>query len=215
MSFKFKKASCVVVGAFNVYVFQPSFFAHTEIVKSGTKTAIVGDFSHPGFRASFEGYSNAWIIRPDRLHIETTDSTADCGDPAAKVLETLPWTPISAIGFNFEFSASIDDPQANSVNQLMPKTGDAHRVSQRTIHVGIEEEQQVFNISIVVTNDSIEFTANVHAEVKKLAGAESTRTQISESAAGFARRFRECRDKSIALGREVFGLEIENANNDN
>lgn len=216
MSFEFKKASCVVVGAFNVYVFQPSFFAQTEIVKSGTKVIVLGDLSQPGFRINFEEHPMNWVVRPDRILVETTDSAVDCGKDVAIVLKTLPWTPLSALGVNFEFATSADDFNGMSARKLFHDIQVKRSVSQRTVHVGIDDGPHVFNLSLLKTDEGAEFVVNVHTEIKKLVGSESkTRTQISELAEGIAQQFTEFCNKSIALGREVFGVEINYANRNN
>ena len=215
MSFKLKKASCVVVGAFNVYVFQPSFFAQNEIVEVGTKTTILGDFSQPGFRVSFDNYPLVWVIRPDRILVETTDLAADCGKVVATVLKTLPWTPVSAVGVNFEFQATEDEFQTMGNRQMFPNIESSYQIAQRTIHAAINDGPQVFNLSLARTDEGVNFAVNVHTDAKKLVTDEQTRTEVSALLEGVAQRFEEFRAKSIVLGREVFGLEINHANNDN
>lgn len=215
MSFKFKKASCVVVGAFNVYVFQPSFFVQNEIVETGTKTTILGDFSQPGFRVSFENYPLVWVIRPDRILIETTDQSADCGKIVGTVLKTLPWTPVSAVGVNFEFQTTEDEFQTMGKSQNLPNIESSYQIVQRAIHVAISDGPQVFNLGLARTDEGVDFAINVHTDAKKLVTDEHTRTEVSALFQGVAERFAEFRDKSIVLGREVFGLEINDANNNN
>ena len=212
MSFKFKKASCVVVGAFNVYVFHPCFFAQTKIVSEGEEALIETDFSQPGFRLSFPNTTIKWGIRPDRILVETTEFSADCGALVAKVLETLPWTPITALGANFEFEASCDEFEAMPCRRFLPALL-SEKTSRRTIHAAVEEQPHVFNFSISRMPEHVGFGINVHTEVKKIGLGKLSRTDISAMMEGYARQFHEFRDHAITLAREVLEVEVEDAKN--
>lgn len=209
MSFQFHEASCVVAGTFNIYVFQPDFFVHTEIVEEGEKAKLQADFSQPGFLMSFLGSPIRWVIRPDRIMAESRSEESDCGRMVANILKALPWTPISAIGLNFEFIASRDDFQTMNGRNLIPATDLSLKVTQRTVHVGIKENGQLFNLSLAQTDEKIVCAINVHTDLKL---ADKTRLEVSTVAEGIARGFQAFRTKSVDLAREAFGVDIDYAN---
>lgn len=209
MAFQFREASCVVVGTFNIYVFQPDFFVQSQIIEEGGKAKLLADFSQPGFKISFEGSQVRWIIRPDRIMAESNEVESDCGAPVANILKALPWTPISAIGLNFEFSTSHDDFQTMAGRSLLPATELPVKLNQQTAHLGIEDESHLFNLTLAKTPDRMIFGANVHTQLKS---DGTTRLGISAIAEDTARRFSELRQKSIELARDLLGVEIADAN---
>lgn len=50
MALKFEKASCVVVGTFNIYILRPQWLAKHEIIETGTEVGIETNLTQPGFR---------------------------------------------------------------------------------------------------------------------------------------------------------------------
>ena len=97
------------------------------------------DLSRPGLRVEVPGWSPEWTIRPDRLILAEpkpydggagTDPTAaagelsdavdsrpvpDCGAVMARVLTTLPETPVTGVGNTFRFTGPLSeaDPATN------------------------------------------------------------------------------------------------------
>jgi len=200
------------VGAFNVYVFHPCFFAQTEIVNEGEEAEIATDFSQPGFRLSFPNTPIKWGIRPDRILVETAQFSADCGALVATVLKTLPWTPVTALGANFDFEASRDEFEGMPCRRFLPSLL-SEKTSRRAIHAAVEEQPHVFNFGISLMPERVGFGINVHTEAKKIGLEKLSRTEISGIMEGYARRFHEFRDHAITLAREVLEVEVEDAKN--
>ena len=166
MAFKFQKASCVVVGTFNIYILHPQWLAKHGVIdlEGGTGVFMEGNLSQPGFRFRLSKDRvawNTWSIAPSQIAVETEDPAADCGAMIAAVLEALPETPLFGLGNNVVYRADLADletlpgpirefPQVQS-----PNTGD--KVVQRTFHVGIKHgEDRSTNLQISIREGDIE-----------------------------------------------------------
>src|SRR5262249_28353687 len=109
MAFRFLKASCVAVGAFNVYIVQPNWLSAKGIFLQGVEVAIEAKLDEPGFRFSSPRLKVCWFVTPTRIVIEAEDENEDCGKSMATLLAWLPETPLSAIGNNAYFRAPLNE----------------------------------------------------------------------------------------------------------
>lgn len=211
MAFRFQKASCVVVGTFNMYILHPQWLADRDIIERGMEVGIETNLAQPGFRFQFPKYKATWRVEPTRVVIETQDPQTDCGTFVAKVLGTLPHTPLFALGNNavYEVDLSERDTLAPAIRDFpWPDSPDeGQTVAQKTFHVGVKRaEHEATNLQLAIQEDKIELTCNVHT---KLEG----RSDACAVAIAAAKRFFEDRACSKTLAQHFFGTSIDHGSN--
>ena len=209
MAFRFHKASCVVVGTFNIYIFHPQWFARHKIFEEGMEVGFETNLTRPGFRFRFPKSEATWSVAPDRLVIETEEPGCDCGARIAHVLRILPETPLVAIGNNVHYQADLSERETLSeAIRTFPQTESptpGQPVVQRTFHVGIKRsEYETVNLQIAIKEDSLELTCNVHREL-------GNRKDFNEAAIAAAERFFEDRAESKSLAQHFLGTAIDYA----
>ena len=211
MVFHFEKASCVVVGTFNMYILHPQWLVRNKIIDDPIEVGFETNLARPGFRFRFEKDRSVWSVAPDRLTIETEDPQVDCGKPIAKILQVLSHTPLLALGNNNHYRADLSDLETLSESiREFPRTESPtpdHKVVQRTFHVGIKRtEHEAVNLQIAVKEDFIGLACNVHTN---LGGSETP----SDRAIAAAERFLDDRAESKSLAQHFFGAAINHAPN--
>ena len=209
MAFRFQKASCVVVGTFNMYILHPQWLAKHEIIETGMEVGIETNLTQPGFRFRFPEDKAIWSVAPNRLAIESQDPKTDCGETAAKILRALPETPLFALGNNVHYQAELSEREnlSSSIRDF-PETEPPTKeqsVLQRTFHAGVKRSERVtVNLQIALKEDGIELACNVHNE---LGNSENA----NEVAVAAAERFFDDRAEVKALAQRFFGTSIDHA----
>ncbi len=211
MAFRFEKASCVVVGTFNMYILHPQWLVRNKIVGDPIEVGFETNLARPGFRFLFEKDKAIWNVAPDRLTIETRDPQFDCGQTISDILGKLPHTPLFALGNNTHYQADLSEfatlsQPIRDLPRIESPTPD-NKVVQRTFHVGIKRsEQEAVNLQIAFKENSIELMCNVHVDL-------GGRQPSSDSAIAAAQRFFDDREESKQLAQHFFGTVIDHAPN--
>lgn len=213
MAFQFRKASCVVVGTFNMYILHPQWLAKRGIIEAGTEVLIETNLAQPGFRFRIAELKTLWIVEPNRILIESEDATVDCGTMIAHVLERLPETPLFAIGNN-----SIYRAEGTELHLLAPAIRNcpkiespnaADRVVQRSFHLAVKhDEHKVTNLQVSLTDEEVELSCNVHTELRD-------RDDAARAGQEAARRFFEDRAAAKSLASHFFGTPTDHEPNRN
>jgi hypothetical protein len=211
VAFHFQKASCVVVGTFNMYILHPEWLARHEIIERGMEVGIETNLAQPGFRFQFSKLKAVWSVAPNRVVIETRDAQMDCGALVGKVLDALPHTPLFGLGNNAVYEADLSEMQAlaPAVHHFpWPKSpNEGETVAQKTFHVAVKRaEHEVTNLQMALTEKTIELSCNVHTELKDRAAASAV-------AVAAAKRFFEDRTYSKTLAQHFFGTSIHHGSN--
>jgi len=207
VAFRFQKASCVVVGTFNMYILHPQWLARHEIIESGTEVPIDTNLTQPGFRLRFPKDKAIWNVAPNRLAIESQDPQTDCGQIVAKILRVLPETPLFALGNNVHYQAERSELESLSDTiRAFPRAkspAQEQSIVQRTFHVGVKRtEHETINLQISLKDDSIELACNVHSEL-------ANREKANEAAVSAAERFFEDRAEAKSLAQHFYGTSID------
>lgn len=206
VSFRFKKASCVVVGTFNMYIVQPAWLAKIGIIPQGIQVGIASRVDQPGFRYISPKLHSRWFVSPSKIEVEAEDPDEDCGGTAAKVLTALPWTPLTAIGNNTVYVASLEELKSlPDVARCRVPVPSGYDLAQTSLHYGLKEGDRVFNLQLSMTEEEIELSANVHTD---LVGRDSEYAQAA------ARRFLQDRKDAEALIKHLFKTSIDYAARD-
>lgn len=202
VSFKFKKANCVIVGTFNIYVVQPRLLVEFGLLKKGNEVKFGQTLTQPGFRFSADVLKSQWTIRPDRLIVATDDFDHDCGKQLATILDKLRWTPVTAVGFNLEFESEHDN-----LESLYPKTHGPKslNITQRTVHVAISEQDKIFNLQASMQQETNSLSANIHTDLKT-----DSQSKDIEKAIQALKQFKSDKERATSLLRTVFKAKISN-----
>ncbi len=206
MAFQFEKASCVVVGTFNIYILHPGWLAKHGIVETGVEVTMESNLARPGFRFRFPKDESIWTVAPDRLSIETRCSTLDCGRIVAAILAKLPETPLFALGNNSHYRADLPELAGLSEairNLPAVESPGGWALNQRTFHTGVKRgEDESVNLQIAIKDDGIALACNAHHEL-------SNRDDANTAAIAAADRFLEERAECKALAQHFFGTAID------
>jgi hypothetical protein len=206
VAFRFRRSTCVAVGTFNMYIVQPPWLAKIGILPKGTSVTVASKLDEPGFRFSFPKFPFRWFVSPSRMEVETESWQLDCGEKVGKVLESLPWTPLIAIGNNTIYTAAIAElgnlPEDVRRESEMPQ---GYEFAQRSFHHCVKREDRSFNLQLSITPEEIELSVNVHTEL---------RDRDSEVASRAAHRFLQDREAGEALIEHFFKARIEHGDTD-
>jgi len=164
MVFRFQRASCVAVGAFNIYIVQPKWLVAKSLIPEGIELTMESKLDEPGFRFNSESMDVKWIVTPTRIVIESEDANADCGTVMAKLLEWLPETPVSGVGNNTQYSVTLSEVQSqlNLPNFPVDSPLEGHEIQQRTFHAGLKVSGCLHNLQLSVKNTTCELMTNCH-----------------------------------------------------
>lgn len=191
MKFQFKNAGCVVIGTFNIFVIQPKLLTEMGLIPKGTSIKVQQDFSQPGIRVQLDQVT--WVVRPDRLIIESDRFGADCGTPLAELLSQLVWTPVFAVGVNMAFIGVDIDESEIPAGFRLPKV--EFETTQRTVHTSASDKERVFNVQLSAskTEDSsnYELALNIHTDFSEK--KSSPQASLNQAATLACRQFlRDC-----------------------
>ena len=203
MPFRLKRSACVVIGTFNIYIVQPRWLARMGIIPKGVPVTITTKMDEPGFRFTSSKIPCAWLVTPGRIEVSTEDPTVDCGEAASKVLKNLPWTPVTAIGHNSIYTAAVTELELLQCFQGVYPQPEGYECVRRTVHFGLKQGDQVFNVQAAVTPEEIELATNSHTDLGE---------RDNEFAHQTAAQFLEHRRKAECLARDLFKVSIEHGN---
>jgi hypothetical protein len=189
-----------------MYIVQPAWFVEIGILsKEDTPPiGIAAKLDEPGFRFTSPKLASRWFVAPNRIFLDTESAAEDCGDPIAKVLEMLPWTPLVGLGNNTTYTAPLANLDALPVIlQNPPEPPNGFSLAQRGFHFGVSQESRVFNLQLSITQEEIELAVNVHTELQGKGRAEAS--SIAQAA---AKRFMQDRRDAESLIQHYFNVSI-------
>lgn len=200
-------ATCVTVGSFNIYLFQPWWIGRLEHVDEVDEFPIQceQDLSRPGFKFSADRFQCKWLVRPDRLLLEADAPDADCGRLMARVLEAIPVTPVMAIGHNFAWSDPNGSPYVEQIDFPVGGAVASDEPIRRGWTVSITQDQHVFNLLLAQHQGELSVSANIHRSLEAV-----DRDKRISLAIQSAQRHLDVRNVAADLIQGVFGVEIEN-----
>lgn len=205
--FRFKRANCVAVGTFNIYIIQPAWLSEVGIIPKGSPVEVYSKLDEPGFRFTSPKLAARWVITPNRIQVETDTPGEDCGEAMAKVLSQLPWTPLVALGNNTIYQTPLEAlPRIPVLTALDPKAPEGFELAQKTVHVGMKRGDTLYNLQLSATEDEIELSSNAHTELRE---------RKSEFAQMSARRFFEDRKTAQRLITALFETSVSDVADDN
>lgn len=211
MPFRFKKSNCIAVGSFNIYIF-PEWVRRMSPFPAGVEMHVHNDLSRPGLKLFSPHLTLSWTIRPDKITIESESPNDDCGQIMDRVFETLPWTPLQALGNNFYFEAPTDEVcRLNGSHTFLAAqtpikdefTNRGWELALNGWHLALKRDNCTCGIQLTLRSDCVRAAANFHTEL-------GNRTNASAREA--ARSFETDRLETGRLLQELLGASIENGN---
>lgn len=205
MALRFKKASCVVVGTFNIYVVQPRLLAQLGLIPFGEPALVEQNLTQAGFRFVIESLQSQWTVRPDKLIVETSEPLKDCGGDLSKVISALQFTPVTGVGLNVEFEGEPELCRESIPEFAVPNET---QIVQRTVHVALNKLGRTYNFQIASTNLATELSVNVHCELdgQDQSASIACATQL-------LREFLSIREEIESLSEELFKMRFADVNN--
>jgi hypothetical protein len=201
MPFRFRKASCVAVGAFNVYVIQPRWLASRGLLPAGVELVLDTKLDEPGFRFQAAELKLRWIVTPTRLAIETDDPDEDCGAPMARLLALLPETPLLGVGNNVYYETTPADAAAGLPEFPSTQTRPGEELRQRSFHAAVALGGCLHNLQLSLNPEAAELLTNAHLQTPPEGG--------NELAWGHANRAAEHRRVGADLARHYLRAHID------
>ncbi len=200
ITFTFKQSSCVAVGTFNIYIVQPKLLVDMGVFETDKPVLLSGDLTRPGYQ--FETNNSKWVVRPDRLSVESKDPTVDCGGFVERTLAALCWTPIMAVGINAVFEASLDcETRLPDAVRLPTYSG----ATQRTVHLSLADGNSKTNLQLTASEEQLTLSVNRHTEFGDVRDDHKQLTKAVQSICG---SFMEHRTESIDIAKEAFSGEF-------
>lgn len=201
MPFQFREASCVIVGTFNIYIIRPDWLGAVGLLRDDSEVRIESQLTQPGFRLRSSGLDTVWIVDPNRIILQSDNWDVNCGVTADRLIESLPWTPLTALGCNFMFRGNADAIRDwDQKTEFPPQNFDGATVKQRSWHMAVQRDDQVFNLQMSEVDEGVEIRANVHTEL---------RNNDVEFARNAARGFADLRAASVDYIQQLFNTEIQ------
>lgn len=202
MAFQFHEATCVIVGTFNIYIIRPDWLGKIGLLPEGSEIRLESQLDQPGFRLSSPKLGARWVVSPNRLVLETKNPIEDCGQTADRILEYLPWTPLTALGANVVWRGDAANIETWPHKSRFPpsQVPEEFKVTQRSWHIAVKRDEQVFNLQVSEVEEGVEIRANVHTDL---------RNKDIDFARETARQFLCQRETCISLIRELFNARIE------
>jgi hypothetical protein len=205
MAFRFKRAACVAVGTFNMYIVQPPWLTKIGILPRDTQVVIASKLDEPGFRFHSPKLPSRWSVSPGRIEVDTEKPDENCGEKVAQVLKELPWTPLIALGNNTVYFAPIGELQSLPDEfRKRPEVPEGYTLAQRSFHFGAAHGMPVFNLQLSITDEEIELSINVHSDFRNLE-SEVARDAVQSA----ARRFFQDREDGETLITQLFRVSIQ------
>lgn len=205
MPLHFRKASCVAVGTFNIYIIQPEWLTTAGVIKPETELTVEANLNRPGFRLSSPQMKSVWYVAPGRLAIETESPEEDCGYWMAEVLSRLRWTPIHAIGNNVSYACGRAEAEAFPATNACANAAvvpDDFEETRRQFGMTVRQEGRDFLVQSVFGTELVEVNGNANVTLNNEPHADR--------AVDVARQF--VRDKSLlgTLFVDILGVRITN-----
>jgi hypothetical protein len=213
VAFRFKQASCIVAGTFNIYVVQPSLLVHLGIIPEDERQIqIQVNLRQPTLRFSPEATPGlSWQVSSEHLIAEADRPATNFGHSVAEILKALQFTPLRGIGTNILFFADPDEITSIAGRRLFPElpVPSSGETTQRTIHAAIKREENIFNVQAAITKDGIELSLNVHTDLINIPKLPDANRMAVEAAEDFDNRTTE----AVEIARSLLGIEIIHGRN--
>lgn len=203
------KTSVIAVGAMNVHIINPEWLTAIKAISTNSKYGFEIDISTPGFRLAPAKKGEAvWTIQPGQLRVESEKCDGLEWIAVQRVFEQLPWTPLIAIGTNFQFAVKhVKDSIRKSILFPQPLLPNDYTVTggQRSWKVLQANSITTCHVHFSCSDESSSILVNYHTDLttfpppklqfEALARAVSDFSNLREESTSLAKAFCEVLDQ--------------------
>ena len=194
-----QKWSLVVVGSWNTRILSPDWLAKNVFHVQNIQVLfpVLGD-APPVYRAEdiqITVADNRIVVAPMRCDNELLQRIEDA---AWYLLDTLPYTPVTAFGQNFHYEVESSAPGLEQILRFSDIPATTGRINETALKRAISMPDCVLNLTIT-QSESMSIDLNYHYAVDD---AKDASTRIEGS-------FLENRKHGIDLLRELYGLTVQ------
>ncbi|MGC1274883.1 MAG: hypothetical protein WBC44_14350 [Planctomycetaceae bacterium] len=204
--FRFVQSDFVAAGTFNIYVLQPDWFTELGLFISGPKVRLHADLSRPGYRFSQQDSEVEWTITPEKVVAASRARHENCGAAIGKVIETLEWTPLIAVGGNVMLRADETDRDSIPFQLFVPDLSPDFTWKNSSSVVTVTRGGRDFRIALTRDGDGCQITANIHTDLSRFLGRE----QKLAAARNACESFLSDQRTAFSLIEQFYGVGIEN-----
>lgn len=172
MAFRVQSRDVVVLGRFNPHIINPAWLRKVKICESDNDVNIEFGFNMDERRGVFQFTIGdfRWQVTDTRLNIGSLEGNPS--EMAARVLEKLPHTPITAVGHNFAYrSESTEGMRLPQIGDLDgPRLSQDHslEVNRLSWACTVQLANAVLNMKVTKLTNSVEVTTNIHREASSV-----------------------------------------------
>jgi hypothetical protein len=107
VSFTPQRSNLILRGHFNPYIFSPEWLISIGLIREEEEINL--NLGALGDGVQFACDRTAWKIEPGVFAVDTSNTSKDLGRIGSEILGKLPHTPITAVGFNFQYKVDTDN----------------------------------------------------------------------------------------------------------
>lgn len=203
ITFRFDSTSCIAVGTFNMYVIQPGWLVDRGILPKISQMMLGTNLDEPGFHFSVPGEQTRWAVTPHRVEVSSKHEDDDCGKLVANVVRSLPWTPLKAVGCNFNYTATADEMRTLRPFLNFPTTPPhGYKAEEHQAMFSMRRDNRLYSVKLSILPDGGELLANAQEDINQRGG---------EQAAKMADSFFEHRERLEQIIRETLNVDLSYA----
>lgn len=167
-----EKSTLIIAGGFNPAILKPSWILEHVLERTEDQNLpveILSPVHGTGpVRFSFDGFSYTPTTQRLIIHLEgMTPEQCDAGaGQAAKLLNLLPHTPVTGVGFNFSFET--EDPSARALGmfvtppEILDSAGEGAEVVARSWGCSIKCADEVVGVTSLLKGRELMLDLNFH-----------------------------------------------------
>lgn len=174
-----QRSNLILRGHFNPYIFSPEWLISIGLIQQDAEINL--NLGALGDGVKFECDGTVWRIEPNVFTVDTSASANDLGQIGQRILNELCHTPITAVGFNFQYKLetnvewlipSIGNMPVNSIEGFPPvvlsKWGVVFHDEKTRVELSVSTGDQgvvaVFNFHTPIVSENLIGSAKLASE---------------------------------------------------
>lgn len=200
------KWNITILGPWNTAIFAPKWVG--EHVFGSAEIEIQVEFSlTPGMPTRYRANDVFFLPQPGRIQLAPA-APSEAGamvraeEAACLLLDTLPHTPVSAIGVNFGFIEPTPEGKLTSLfsaQDITALSGAGLVIAERELRRKIDSHSGAINLRLVESTDTVTCLVNHHFDTS---GAAEAVTAIKG-------KVEEMRTTTLSILEQIYGLELD------
>ncbi len=192
-------AQTLAIGAFNPYIITPEWLVKNKICEDEEVEIRFMPLIPLNQGLAFSFKEAQWQV--DFRLLSVASRKENCGTSVAKVIETLPHTPIHAIGNNFHYACIKDDwgnsPLPSINDGLLTGLKEIGQVEQTRCTYIVRKDTVRIEVTVAIDEPDLAILFNFHRETKSAIEAQDA-----------ANLFDSDQQWSQTLLQDIFGQQV-------